>query len=117
MLGPTDNSALHRVIVAVGAVLLLASVIGNLVSARRNVTLNIEQVGAANVLQESNYRLQQLNQAQQQITLIAQDLMNRAPQFPWLIPILQKYGLVHTQGGAQPAGPPALKEPTTRKTP
>ena len=97
MLPAADYTALHRVIVVVGAVLLLGSVIGNLSYARRNVTLNIE-------LNASVAKLQEVNQTQQQINAIAQDLMGSVNQHPWLVPILQKYGLVHVQQAA-PAPP------------
>ena len=100
MLPAADYSALHRLIVIVGAVLLLTSVIGNLTYARRNVTLNID-------LNSKLAQLQEVNQTQQQINAIAQDLMNSAAQNPWLIPFLQKYGLVRTQPSPQP--PPAAK--------
>lgn len=104
MLPATDYSTFHRVIVVAGAALLLASVIGNLAYARRNVTLNVEMVANSN-------RLQELNQNQQQINAIAQDLIGFAPQYPWLVPILQKYGLVRVQGGPPAGGQPSPTPP------
>lgn len=76
--------------VVVGALLLLGSVLGNLTYARRNVTLNIE-------LNSNLAKLQEVNQTQQQINAIAQDLLNSARQYPWLVPLLQKYGLIPNQ--------------------
>jgi hypothetical protein len=102
MLPATDYSTLHRVLVLIGAVAVLASVIGNLAYARRNVTLNIELVAAANKLQE-------VNATQQQVNAIAQDLISFAPRFPWLVPYLQKYGLVHVQQGPSSAPGAASK--------
>lgn len=105
MLPASDYSTLHRVLVLVGAVAVVGSVIGNLAYARRNVTLNIEIVAAANKLQE-------VNQTQQQVNAIAQDLISFAPRYPWLVPILQKYGLVHVRQGPAPAtGTPSVGGP------
>jgi len=81
--------------------MLLGSVIGNLSFARKNVTLNLELVAHANKLQE-------VNQMQQQINAIAQDLVTFAPRYPWLVPILQKYGLVQVAPGT---GAPEAKAP------
>lgn len=85
-----NESASHpiqRLLVAIGAALLLLSVICNLAFVWRNVSLHRELIS-------SMARFQELTRTQQSITAIAQDLVNLAPQYPWLAPILQKYGLM-----------------------
>jgi hypothetical protein len=96
MAGPGDNPA-RRLALAFAGALLLLSVVCNLAFAWRSVTLQREMFAAVSKLQQSNQQAQQMTS---QINAIAQDLVGLAQQHPWLIPILQKYGLVR---GAQPS--------------
>jgi len=106
MSGTKDNS-ITRLIVAIGGTLLLVSVLCNLAFAWRQVSLQRQIVTSMTKLQQLSAAQQQINQT---VNVIAQDLVSKAPQHPWLVPILQKYGLVR---GAQPT--PAPTTPSTSK--
>src|SRR5512147_1416619 len=89
-----DNSV-QRLVLAVGGAVLLLSVLCNLAFAWRHVSLQRQVVASVGKLQQLSVAQQQINQT---VNVIAQDLVNKAPQYPWLVPILQKYGL-----GGRPA--------------
>ena len=92
------ENRIRRLVLAIAAGLVALSVIGNMIFVWRNVALQRELVAA-------QVRVQELNQKQQLIPAIAQDLVNLAPQHPWLVPILQRYGLV-AQAPASPSSKP-----------
>lgn len=111
MTEPKDNSV-QRLVLAIGGAVLLLSVLCNLALAWRQVSLQRQVVASVGKLQKLSAGQQQINQT---VNAIAQDLVNKAPQYPWLVPILQKYGL-----GGRPASsaPQAVAAPnTTRKAP
>jgi hypothetical protein len=106
----SKQNPIFRLLLAAGCALLLLSVICNLTFAWRSVTLQRQVIAAVNKLAQVNQVAQQTNA---QINMIAQDLTGLSAQFPWLVPILQKYGLV--RGGA-PAQSAAAAAPA-KKTP
>jgi len=94
------DNLVYRLLLAVLGAVLLTSVICNVAFAWRNATLQSQVFAAARKLQQSNQGAQQLNS---NISAIANDLVARSGQHPWLIPILQKYGLARNTTPAQPA--------------
>jgi hypothetical protein len=110
-----DNSV-QRLALAIGGALLLLSVLCNLAFAWRHVSLQRQIVVSASNLQKATVAQQQINQT---VNVIAQDLVNKAPQYPWLVPILQKYGIAPRPGpGAQPAASSANSATSaTKKSP
>jgi hypothetical protein len=97
---PKEQSPLHRLLLAAGCALLLLSIVCNLTFAWRSVTLQRQIISAVNKLAQVNQAAQQTNT---QISLIAQDLAGLSGLFPWLVPILQKYGVVRGTAPAPPA--------------
>jgi hypothetical protein len=102
MFGAKDSPAYRLILAGCGAVLVL-SLSCNVAFAWRSASLQRQVFDAMNKLQKTNQSQQQLSQ---QINAIAQDLVNLAPQHPWLVPILQKYGLARANPPA-PAAPQA----------
>ncbi len=96
----TKENPIQRLILTAVIVVLLITVACNLAFVWRNVTLNRQMVTAA-------ARVQQLNQTQQLIPAIAQDLVGLTQQQAWLVPILQKYGLIRVPAPATTAPPAA----------